>query len=369
MKTSVNHALNASPHFTFDSLSACLYIVLLGDLEEPGKIPYVNLQQKLHSLPHWHGDGRNHILLNLARNYSNRDIFDGVDAGRAVVVQSSFTELQYRNGFDILVPPIPGASHGDVWDQLPMQVPAKRKHLLSFQGEFKVLANLIRQSVVNGDKQQQPDGKPAYPSSASSINDMLNFEKFIVDTLKRMQSIYRDDGFRFEFSCNRERIFGMNGEWALCGPEAQRHQFLRDSTFNLILAPVNTTVISTVLTQTRIFEALKYGAIPVILGDSIRLPFDELLNWKDAVVMLPKARVTELHFYMRSLGDSDILAMRRQGRIFWETYMGSTQSIINTVLATVRTRLHIPAFPMLDEPSPSVFNDTYRPLTEDVIGE
>ena len=48
------------------------------------------------------------MLLNLARNYSNRDIFDGVDTGRAVVVQSSFTELQYREDFDILVPPLLG---------------------------------------------------------------------------------------------------------------------------------------------------------------------------------------------------------------------------------------------------------------------
>ena len=368
VKNSVSHSLNASPHFTFDPLSACIYIVLLGDLEQPGKTPYVNLQQKLHSLPHWHGDGRNHILLNLARNYSNRDIFDRIDTGRAVVVQSSFTELQYRNNFDILVPPILGASHGDVWDQLPMQVPAKRKHLLSFQGEFKVLADFIRQSVVNGDT-KQPNGKLSDPSGASSINDLLNFEKSIVDTLKRMQGVYRDDGFHFEFSCDRERIFGMNGEWALCGPEAQRHQLLRDSTFSLILSPVNNSVISTVLTQTRIYEALKYGAIPVILGDNVKLPFDELLSWKDAVILLPKARVTELHFYMRSLGDSDILAMRRQGRIFWETYMGSTQAVVNTLLMTIRTRLHIPAFPMLDEPSPSVFNDTYRPLIEDVIGE
>ena len=68
------------------------------------------------------GDGRNHILLNLAHNYSSHDIFDGLDTGRAVVVQSSFTQLQYRAGFDIIVPPLFGVSHGEVWHQLPMQV-------------------------------------------------------------------------------------------------------------------------------------------------------------------------------------------------------------------------------------------------------
>lgn len=266
-------------------------------------------------------------------------------------------------------------------------MPAKRKHLLSFQGEFKVLADLVRQSVIGGDNDQSRDDQlpanqrrlqglmrdnPAFNganSMGSSVSELLNLEKTVVDTLKRMQSIYRDDGFHFEFSCDRERIFGVNGEWALCGPDSLRHQLLKDSTFSLILSPSNTSIVSTVLTQTRIFEALKYGAIPVILGDNIQMPYQEIINWKDASIVLPKARVTELHFYMRSLGDSDILSMRRQGRIIWETYMGSTQALMDTVLAIVRTRLHIPAHPMWDASSASVFNDSYRPLWEDVIGK
>lgn len=368
VRGSVVRALNSSPHFSFDPLSACVYIVLLGDLETTaGRSPpvYVNLQQKLHNLPHWHGDGRNHVLLNLARNYSNKDIFDGLNTGRAVVVQSSFTELQYRNGFDVVVPPLLGASHGEVWSQLPPQVPAKRAHLLSFQGKLQVLKELLRRE---SDPPGEPSGTMAQPLGRSNIHDLINFERTIVDTLKRMQSIYRDDGFHFEFSCEQERILGLNGEWALCGPETQRHHLLRESTFSLILAPINASIVSTTLTQTRIFEALKYGAIPVILGDNIKLPFEEILNWKDAVIVLPKARITELHFYLRSLADSDILALRRQGRVFWETYLGSTQSVINTLLATIRTRLHIPAYPTREEPSPSVFNDTNQPLVEDVVG-
>ena len=43
----------------------------------------------------------------------------------------------------------------------------------------------------------------------------------------------------------------------------------------------------------------------------------------------------------------------------WERYFGSTQAIIDSVLAVVRTRLGIPAIPAADEPSPSVFNDSF----------
>ncbi len=359
VKASVTHALNASPHFTFDPLGACIYVVLLGDVEGRTPASFTNLQQKLRNLPHWHGDGRNHVILNLVRNYSSGsygDALEAVDTGRALVVQAAFTERGFRGGFDVLAPPLLGISHGDVWDQLPLQVPAKRRHLLTFLGELKVI----------GD---DTPTRGRVGVGSASVKDLIQEEKNLVETLKRMQSMYRDDGFHFEFACERQRIFGEAGEWALCGPEAQRHQLLRDSTFSLVLAPVNTSFISTVLTQTRVFEALKYGAIPVILGDNIQLPFSEVLDWGAAVVTLPKARITELHFFLRSLSDNDVLGMRRQGRIFWETHLGSTRAVLDTVLGVLRSRLRIPAFPVREEPSPSVFNDTYRPLIEDVIGE
>ena len=55
VKTSVTHALNSSPYFTFDPHSACLYVVLIGDVMNPQASSYTNLQQKLQKLPYWQG--------------------------------------------------------------------------------------------------------------------------------------------------------------------------------------------------------------------------------------------------------------------------------------------------------------------------
>jgi hypothetical protein len=74
---------------------------------------------------------------------------------------------------------------------------------------------------------------------------------------------------------------------------------------------------------------------------------------------LLQARITEMHFFLRSISDSDLLSLRRQGRLVWERYCSSVQSVVDTVVAVLRDRLAIPPLPIQDEPSPSVFNSTF----------
>ena len=415
VKLSVVHALNASPHVTFDPHMACLYIVVVGDTVVALQ-NRTNFERQLRQLQYWHGDGRNHVLLNLARHHGNRDMFDGVDTGRAIIAQSAFTELSHRGGFNLIIPPSLGISHGSVWQQLPPLVPARRQHLLSFQGQFQYVQRLAALSPNHGMYSQKPninggatfkvnddeddddaDGaaengfdarrakrslKSAAPEGRTNNDVLIGLENTIVQTLKMMQAAFppgRDglDGFHFEFSCVKEQIAGVNADWTLCGPDAERHNMLKRSTFVLIIAPCNQSVISTVHMQVRLYEALKFGAIPVILGEHAQLPFSEVIDWRRVVISLPKPRITELHFFLQSYSDASILEMRRQGRLMWESYFGSTKSIVNMLLATLRTRLNIPAFPAKESLSTSVFNASFVPLvdkndvqpeSEDILG-
>lgn len=152
------------------------------------------------------------------------------------------------------------------------------------------------------------------------------------------------------------------GDWALCGTDRSRRAILRDSTFVLILAPADRNYVTTALLQARLYEALRSGAIPVILGgDRIRLPYDEVIDWRRAAISLPKARVTELHFLLRAMSDADLLAFRRQGRVLWERYLGSLQAGVDSLLAALRARLLIPARPALSVVGAPAFNDSYTP--------
>ena len=375
IRDSVNHAFGYSPHLTYDPQTACVYVVLIGDIASGGTVQAKILENYLKKLPYWHGDGRNHILLHVSRRLQGAnnvlDPLDSVDIGRAMVARSFYSSVvSYRTEFDIIIPPSLGISHGEVWSDLPMITPARRKHSFSFQGEFQLPST--KHSNAEDNVPNQGDISNSHRHSEREKEELLaSQERAIVETAKHMQTSYPDLNFHFEFSCTYERVVGMSGEWEMCGPDSERQNLLEQSTFTLIMAPTNVSSVTgqrytptaTLLFQTRFYEALKYGAIPVILGgDYNTLPYSDMINWRHAVLVIPRARVTELHYYIRSFTDMDILAMRRHGRQLWQTYLGSTRSIVDSVLTNVRTRLQIPAFPAREEPSPSIFNDTFRPL-------
>ncbi|XP_063224162.1 exostosin-3 [Bacillus rossius redtenbacheri] len=391
VKMTLKQTLGYNPHLTPDPASACIYLVLVGEALTktwPNITAVTLMEEKLRRLPHWGGDGRNHVLLNLARSGSlregkdsstgGRDVFHGVDTGRAILVQSTFRRRGYRPGFDVVSPPILGPPGGDVWQDAPTMLPARRKHLLSFQGEFFRAQGSTSKVVERTDAYDDTDADRGERSRPPDIHG------FIVDHLTSMAYGETMDSFLFHFECSVSggrllprrgptdwKAAGVQaaGDWALCGTESSRATVLRESTFALVMSAAGQEMVSTTAVQMRVYEALKAGAVPVLLGgDMVELPYGEVVDWRRAALFLPKARITELHFFLRTIPDADILSLRRQGRLVWERYCSSVQSAVDTVVALLRHRVGVPPLPAEEEPSPSIFNATFAPLkTEPVI--
>jgi len=186
--------------------------------------------------------------------------------------------------------------------------------------------------------------------------DLFNLEVSIVQHLKSIQTDAKEN-VNLNFICENVDMTGINGEWAVCGDLSRRAGLLKQSTFSIIIAPANTSVVSTTVFQARVFESLQAGAVPVILGSHAELPYSELLDWSRAVITLPKQRVTELYFLLRTYSNIDIMELKRNGRMFWETYFGTTRSVVSTLLAVLRTRLNIPARPVPEVPSVSAVSN------------
>ena len=95
------------------------------------------------------------------------------------------------------------------------------------------------------------------------------------DVLKHLKimSTVKIDRLHLEFKCDLvnddERTIHPN-DWFLCGTESYRKSILIQSTFALIFSPMllYNPYFTTTIFQTRIYEALRAGAIPVILGGS-----------------------------------------------------------------------------------------------------
>ncbi|XP_049801082.1 exostosin-3-like isoform X1 [Schistocerca nitens] len=382
VKTTLKQTMGYNPHYTTQPAEACVFVVLVG---ETSAVAATNVTERpisteaLHRLPFWGADGRNHVLLYLSRSTGRRhfaagshDAFRGVDTGRAIIVQSTFLRSRFRQSFDVIAPPVLGPPGGPVWQDCPQMAPARRKFLISFQGELSKPSNRtikeINSAVNRNDSSVESFHKGEH--NETSDNDYTqDTDTFIVHYLKRMERDTALHKFLFDFECllspvsGRARTVDTSGEWRLCGTETSRLSVLEQSTFALIIAPKDGGVLSTATMQQRVYEALKSGAVPVVLGgDQILLPFDEVIDWRKAAILLPKARVPELHFLISAVGDADLLAMRRQGRVLWERYMSSAQAAVDTVIALLRTRLGMPPTPVLDKPSPSVFNASFTPL-------
>ncbi|XP_022228476.2 exostosin-3-like [Drosophila obscura] len=364
LKTTVKQTLGYNAHIVRDPKEACIYLVLVGEAlleqdllrnnryaaqeaeqQQPTAPSHTNDcpidMQKLYNLPYWGGDGRNHVLLNLARrDLSSRrtNALLQQNTMRAIVVQSAFELGQFRPGYDLIVPPILGPPGGDVWQECASMVPARRKYLISFQGEMR----------------PKPDSQASHP-----------LDDFILEHLTDMSKGPTQDQFELQFQCvpaTEQQEADSVSDWTLCGSDSSRKQLLKDSTFALILPPLNERVASTLMLA-RLYEALRSGAVPVILGaDELRLPYAETLDWRRAALLMPKARITELHFLLRAVQDADLLLLRRQGRLIWERYLSSVQATVDTVIASLRDRLGIPPRPVPPVVSQSVFKSTFTPL-------
>lgn len=299
LKTTIKQTLGYNPHFTRNPKEACIYVVLIGEAlssNQRSEFKYKNpldIKKLLHELPFWGGDGRNHILLNLARRDLSADsgnIFNNLDTGRAIIVQSTFYRNQFRDGFDLIVPPILGPPGGDIWQECAQMLPARRKYLLSFQGEMRTFRGTsMTHQIDDADMDLE----------RLAVDDN-NIDAFIIQHLKDMSSGITLDKFFIQFECIPASVESKSLEvldWSLCGTDSSRRAILKESTFALILAPSNATLITTSSMQARLYEALRAGSIPVILGgDQILLNYNEVIAWRRAVIFLPKVTATALLF-------------------------------------------------------------------------
>lgn len=362
LQSSITGALKRTSYVTSDPSRACLFIVFLWDSTEED-IDEDDLEGRLHSLEFWQGDGRNHLLISIAKGLSSRDIVGNVNFGRAILVQSFFTSKNFRKGFDIVLPPLfsvlrtswKGGKFG------PSFSPARRKFILSFQGSKpKYVAGDIKVGI---DKDHM-SRRLSWFEKKPTIEGGSEIESKIMAEFDKMRT-YTDDQVLLDFICPDSTCDASNVMWCLCGNEEQRTYVLEQSTFVLILAS-NDSIVSSLSLLQRLSEALRSGAIPVVLGEHVALPFEEYIQWNKAVILLPLARVTELYYLLKTIQDSDLLLLRRQGAVLWDTYFSSPQSILAGVLANIRTRVSVPANPVMGANSKDMFPPGSQRKTEKV---
>ena len=279
--------------FTFHE--ACVFVVLLQSWVESSK-----LETLLHSLPYWNMDGSNHVIINL----SLLTDVSLLNTGHAVIVQQSFPKPStYQTQYDIVLPPLPHSAHGS-WKGFPSQVPAYRNHLVYFHGK--------RKAGEGGIEIEQLDQLAVELGKNEPVHIVTDCD----DEMSRRE-----------------------GDWSLCGSASVRSDSLTEATFSIIPSG---GISSSATAYQRLSEALYHGAVPVLVG-IYPLPFQAVIDWSRAALVIPIGRFHELHLLIRSLSTDKLLEMRRQGRFLWQTYFSSPTNILKTVSTIVRASvLHSP---------------------------
>ena len=137
---------------------ACVFLVINGGVHK----------SNLEELPHWNGDGRNHILWSM----SGTDNSGGEN--RALVVQPAFTMSAFRPGFDIVAPfhHATEVHSRSVWSSTVELLPLRRKYLVTFEG--KMVAKAPETSVIkqlnNIDSSKNSSSSKPYCLRETSIS-------------------------------------------------------------------------------------------------------------------------------------------------------------------------------------------------------
>lgn len=327
-------SLSEKHTITSDPEKACILVVIVGPLRSPP----TDLQETLHSLPHWNSDGANHVVINLSHPNSKASLST---LKRYPVSQAIFVSMwPHRPNYDIVIPPVrlEEQTTSDVdpialWKGLSPHLPAFRSTLLYFEGHLEKfeVTDLGEDNLWISVEDIETIRDAVVSKSTDKVLIETNCNKYLEDFNRNTPG---SKGVTFDLK--EESL----GEWKLCGTVHHRSSNLAKSTFTLVLG--SKTGHSGTATYTRILEALHFGSIPVILGVK-SLPFESVIDWTRAVVRIPPPRIGELHYILRSLEPDKILEYRRQGRFLWDTYFSSMRSVFDTVLAIVRFRsLHPP---------------------------
>ena len=332
--------LTSQQQYTSKPEHACLYVIISTHQNATGS----GIEKLLHGLPSWQGDGRNHILLDIVSTLQSSQLWKDLNIGRAILAQTFFpTPNLYRPGFDIIVPPVFTGSRAPVLVNLPNQLPAFRKYLLYFRGEFTPRKDSLKPRTIADD--------------LTALKDRGRGQLFISTTCGEVA----------------HKNPSHPGEWALCGTSSQRLASLYQSTYSLILSstpPVSVPFSShpSISAHIRLIEALQSGAIPVIVADGMPLPFNNVIDWSEAAVILPEARITEINFVLHAVSESDLLRLRWQGRFLWETYFSTAFRIVDTAIANVRSHIGLPPPAIPDPKTSGVFEGgNTRPNTVQAI--
>ncbi|KAK3925740.1 Exostosin-2 [Frankliniella fusca] len=285
---SILETILESRYYTPNPSQACILVPSIDTLNQNRFRPK-QTSQALRSLPFWN-NGENHLIWNMVPgappDYST---VVELELGKAMVAGAGLSSWTYRQSFDLSLPIFsPLASLLDGSHAHPFY--SRSWLLLSAQtnihGEYLTeLQALTRESTQTLLLEQCPQGNYSVRCSSGGTRDMYLYP-----------------------------------------------QILQAATFCLVIRGAR-------LAQPILLESLAAGCIPVIVADSLIMPFQEVLDWKRAAVFISEVELSDLLDTLRSISDERVREMQKNGIFLYRNYFSSIKKITNTALDILNQRV------------------------------
>ncbi|XGW10081.1 hypothetical protein V3C99_011950 [Haemonchus contortus] len=300
-------AVRESQYSVSDPKDACLYIISVDTIDRD-KISenYVqDVDRYISNLPAevWN-DGLNHIIFNLYHgtfpDYSDHNL--GFATRKAMIARASPSLQNYRFDFDISFPlfhkehPLRSAIEQDV------SFKTHDQYIVSFKGK----------RYVYGIGSETRD----------SLHHLHNGE-----TVAMVTTCRHNNDWKAHQDARCESDNEAYDKW-------DYEMMMVNSTFCL-------TPRGRRLGSFRFLEALRLGCIPVVLSDDWVLPFDEIIDWSTAAVIVPEDNVLLVPDILHTYSPESIFQMKQRGFFIYYRYFSSVEKIAMTALEIVWERIRL----------------------------
>ncbi|KZC05878.1 Exostosin-2 [Dufourea novaeangliae] len=275
----------SSKFYTPNPYEACIFIPSIDTLNQ-NRLKLYEVSQALKALPFWNS-GENHLIFNMVPgSVPDYNTIIDIPVGKAMIAGAGMSSLTYRPGFDI---------------SLPVYSP--------IINNLKSMVNNTRPWLVISS---QININSAFQQDLVEVKSMAPKEILILGPCLHHNSM--------------NATIRCAGEYVYKYPNV-----LQTATFCLVIRGAR-------LGQNSLLECMAAGSIPVVIADSLIMPFYDVIDWTRATIFVREVDILSIIPVLKKVSRQRIGELQEQGMWLYEKYFKSIEKITETTLEILADR-------------------------------